>query len=150
VSALVDPGGRFHARLRAVDFAGIEVAVADGTRRSPWIEFGEVQPQLENTGEDLIVRCLPDQQFLLLAVPAREPGKDAANPGEASAACTSARIFGSWRGRAGSSGLARYSLSFLGAHRTGKAQKAKRASLALVLVTEVLGEKRTSARLPIR
>ena len=54
----------------------IQVAVANGSRRSPWIEFGEVQPQLEIAGEDLIVRCLPDQQFLLLAVPPREAAKD--------------------------------------------------------------------------
>ncbi|MEE9125542.1 MAG: hypothetical protein V3U11_00220 [Planctomycetota bacterium] len=138
VLALADAWGRFHARVRAADFVGIEIAVANGSRRSPWIEFGEVQPQLEIAGKDLIVRCLPDQQFLLLAVPPREPAKE----GRAGHGLGS--ILGSWRGRAGSSVLGRYPLDFLGGN------KDKKAPLALVLVTEVLGEKRTSARLRIR
>ncbi|MHC4077177.1 MAG: Ig-like domain-containing protein [Planctomycetota bacterium] len=137
VSALADRDGRFHARLRVQDFVRIEIATADGARRSGWEEFGAVQPQLEIAGDDLIVRCLPDQQFLLLAVPPQKPADDGQETHG------SARIFGSWRGRARSSGLMRYPLSFLGA-------KDKKAPLALVLVTEVDGEKRTSERLQVR
>jgi hypothetical protein len=140
VSTQADSAGRFHARLRVKDFVRIEIAAADGKRRSHWIELGEVQPQLEiaGNGKDLIVRCLPDQQFLLLAVPPQS------SAGDGQKTQGSARIFGSWRGRAGSTGLMRYLLSSLGTRDDGT------APMALVLVTEVDGEKRTSARLRVQ
>lgn len=130
VLAVADATGHFHARLEARDFVRIQIAAADGKRRSDWKEMGEVQPQLEITGEgkELLVRCLPDQRFLLLAV-VPEP---------------SAQVFGSWRGRAGSTGLARYPLGSFGIKEGGK------APMALVLVTEVDGRKRTSTRLRVQ
>lgn len=137
VSTQADAAGRFHARLMVQDFVRVQVAAADGQRRSEWVELGVVQPQLEIAGEgkDLIVRCLPNQQFLLLAVPPQ------GSAGDGEQAQGSARIFGSWRGRASASGLARYPLGSFGAKGTGT------APMALVLVTEVDGEKRTSPRL---
>jgi hypothetical protein len=130
VSAQADATGHFRARLRARDFVRIQIAAANGKRRSEWKEVGEVQPQLEITGhgKELLVRCLPDQRFLLLAV---APGG-------------SERVFGSWRGKAGSTGLARYPLGSFGV------RKGSSAPLALVLVTEVDGEKRTSTRLRLQ
>ncbi len=128
VSSQPDADGRFHARLQAGQFARIEIATADGQRRSPWAELGEVQPQLEIAGTDLIVRCLPNQRFLLLAVPPGSP----------------TRILGSWRGRARSAGLVRYPLSSFGVKEGGT------APMALVLVTEADGETRTSATLRVQ
>jgi len=135
VSTQADAGGRFHARLRVKDFVRIEIAAADGKLRSGWTPLGEVQPQLEIAGKDLIVRCLPNQQFLLLAVPPQN------SAGDGQQAQGSVRIFGSWRGRARSTGLVRYPLGSVRAKAGGT------APMALVLVTEVDGEKRTSARL---
>lgn len=128
VPAQADADGCFHARLQARDFVRVEIAAAAGKRRSRWVEVGEVQPQLEIAGKDLVVRCLPDQRFLLLAVPPEN----------------SARVFGSWRGQAGSTGLVRYPLSSFGVEEKGA------APMALVLVTEVDGEKRTSPRLRVQ
>ena len=130
VLARADANGHFHARLAAKDFVRIQIAAANGERRSDWTEVGEVQPQLEITGEgkELLVRCLPDQRFLLLAVAPKRSNE----------------VFGSWRGRAGSTGLARYPLSSFGIKKGGK------APMALVLVTEVDGEKRTSTRLRVQ